>query len=179
MPAERLGPPRDQNFPEYAYAKNRMVYAYKEARKGSGITAKLFLGEWVKIKDLQAQEWIPVTFRGGEGYVRERELTRERHLEIFFIDVDQGDSILIQTPEKRKNGSNFLFQQQKGTLIMKSDFPLMDIFGMMKRIYMKVKKKFINLLSIRGMTKSKFTNILTTKTKTTTADTQEKNTTRI
>lgn len=102
MPTERLGPPRDPNFPEYAYAKNRMVYAYKKARKGSGVAAKLFLGEWVKIKDLQAQEWIPVTFRGGEGYVRECELTRTRHLEMFFIDVDQGDSILIQTPDDRR-----------------------------------------------------------------------------
>ena len=102
MPLERLGPPRDPNFPEYAYAKNRMVYAYKKARKNSGVAAKLFLGEWVKIKDPHAREWIPVSFRGGEGYVREDELTRDRHLELFFIDVDQGDSILIQTPDDRR-----------------------------------------------------------------------------
>lgn len=102
MPLERLGPPRDPNFPEYAYAKNRMVYAYKKARKNSGVAAKLFLGEWVKIKDPHAREWVPVSFRGGEGYVREDELTRDRHLELFFIDVDQGDSILIQTPDDRR-----------------------------------------------------------------------------
>lgn len=102
MPAERLGPSRDQNFPEYAYAKKRMVYAYKEARTGSGVAAKLFLGEWVKIKDPHATGWIPVAFRGGEGYVQEDELTRDRQLEIFFIDVDQGDSMLIQTPDDRR-----------------------------------------------------------------------------
>ena len=40
--------------------------------------------------------------RGGTGYVPPENLTRTRFLEIFFIDVDQGDSILIQTPDDRR-----------------------------------------------------------------------------
>lgn len=102
MPKESLGPPRDPNFPDYAYAKGKLVYAYKGPKKDSQVAAKLFLGEWVKIKGPAEHGWIPVAFRGGAGYVRENELTRDRQLEVFFIDVEQGDSILIQTPDDRR-----------------------------------------------------------------------------
>ncbi|MBN2431898.1 MAG: MBL fold metallo-hydrolase, partial [Acidobacteria bacterium] len=43
-----------------------------------------------------------VRFRGGSGFIRRNQLGPQRHLEIFFNDVDQGDSILIQTPEDQR-----------------------------------------------------------------------------
>jgi hypothetical protein len=34
--------------------------------------------------------------------VNSRDLSRSRQLEIFFIAVDQGNAILIQTPQDRR-----------------------------------------------------------------------------
>jgi beta-lactamase superfamily II metal-dependent hydrolase len=45
---------------------------------------------------------VRVRYRGGRGYVSKSHITRERQLEIYFIDVDQGDAILIQTPDDRR-----------------------------------------------------------------------------
>jgi beta-lactamase superfamily II metal-dependent hydrolase len=66
--------------------------------------ANLFLGEWMKVLDEQAPASgrVHVAYRGGEGYVALADLTRRRHLEIYFIDVGQGDGILLQTPEDRR-----------------------------------------------------------------------------
>ena len=40
-----------------------------------------------------------VKFHGGEGYVPKESIGDNRVLEIYFIDVEQGDSILIETPD--------------------------------------------------------------------------------
>jgi beta-lactamase superfamily II metal-dependent hydrolase len=42
---------------------------------------------------------VKVRARGQEGYVRQSDLGDERLLEIYFIDVGQGDGLLIVTPE--------------------------------------------------------------------------------
>jgi beta-lactamase superfamily II metal-dependent hydrolase len=62
------------------------------------------MGEWMKLlgdPDPSAR-WVEVVFRGGRGFVKAKELSPDRHLEVFFIDVDQGDSTLIQTPDDRR-----------------------------------------------------------------------------
>ena len=42
-----------------------------------------------------------VKVRGKEGWIRNAELTTESLLEIYFIDVGQGDGVLIRTPDHR------------------------------------------------------------------------------
>jgi len=103
MPETMLNEALDPNFPDYAYAASPLVPVF-EKPSGSKRMANLFLGEWMKVLDkpIPAQGRIHVRYRGGEGYVERDELTRKRHLEIFFIDVSQGDGILIQTPEDRR-----------------------------------------------------------------------------
>jgi beta-lactamase superfamily II metal-dependent hydrolase len=66
--------------------------------------ANLFLGEWMKVTDKPTSQAsrVHVRYRGGEGYVAPQDVSRTRHLEIFFIDVSQGDGILIQTPDDRR-----------------------------------------------------------------------------
>ncbi len=68
------------------------------------IVAKLFVGEWVDVGEevLIAGEETKVRFRGGTGYVPSESIGTERTLEIYFIDVGQGDSILIQTPDDKR-----------------------------------------------------------------------------
>jgi len=105
MPGIQLSDNRDNKFPRYVYARNPLVDVFKErsSRKKSKV-AKLFMGEWMKILDeeIPGRGRIHVRYRGGKGYVHPDDLSWDRHLEIFFIDVYQGDSILIQTPDDRR-----------------------------------------------------------------------------
>ena len=77
------------------------VYA---AATGKSVVARLLLGEWVKpTADIAgAKGRIQVRYRGGTGYIDDPELLGPRCLEIYFIDVGQGDAILIQTPEDHR-----------------------------------------------------------------------------
>ena len=103
MPEELLNNPLDLEFPDYAYAARALVKVYKNRTGGKG-AANLFLGEWMKVMDekISATRRVHVRYRGGEGYVEPGDLSKNRHLEIFFIDVSQGDGILIQTPDDRR-----------------------------------------------------------------------------
>lgn len=103
MPPSLFGKPLDPKFPQYAYAARSLVKVFKNRTGGTGV-ANVFLGEWMKILDkpVPAAGRVHVGYRGGQGYVDPADLTRKRHLEIFFIDVSQGDGILIQTPDDRR-----------------------------------------------------------------------------
>ena len=95
----------DPQFPDYAFAADPLVHVYRR-RTGSAKVATVFIGEWMKVVEtggaVPTTGRVQVAFRGGRGYVDPTQLTRSRHLEIFFIDVEQGDSILIQTPDDRR-----------------------------------------------------------------------------
>lgn len=103
MPPNDLSRVVDPKFPSYVYASKPLVPVFAK-ETGAKKIANLFLGEWMKLLDgsVPADGRVRVRFRGGSGYVDAAGLSRYRHLEIFFIDVDQGDSILIQTPNDRR-----------------------------------------------------------------------------
>jgi competence protein ComEC len=63
--------------------------------------ANLFVGDWTKLLNV-SQEEAEIKFRGGQGYVSDNAIGEERLLELYFIDVGQGDSILIQTADDRR-----------------------------------------------------------------------------
>ena len=104
MPDINLGESRDPKFPLYVYAKNTLVNVYKERSGSNTKLARLFMGEWMKILDEEIPEQgrIFVRYRGGKGYVKRVDLSWQRLLEVYFIDVSQGDAILIQTPDDRR-----------------------------------------------------------------------------
>jgi beta-lactamase superfamily II metal-dependent hydrolase len=45
--------------------------------------------------------WIKVKARGKEGWVKKAQLGGKSLLEVYFIDVGQGDGVLIRTPDHR------------------------------------------------------------------------------
>ncbi len=71
---------------------------------GKKVVASVFLGEWMKMlpqKNLKSKRAC-VHFRGGTGWVETDCIGTKRQLEVYFIDVGQGDSILIQTPDDQR-----------------------------------------------------------------------------
>jgi hypothetical protein len=129
MPANDLANVVDKTYPDYAYTAKPLVAIY-DSLKGKKVVANLLIGEWVKILDkpIPDEGRINVRFRGGTGYVLPENLTRSRFLEIFFIDVDQGDSVLIQTPDDREGrlkkygGSEQVYEKSlHGVVHLRSD----------------------------------------------------------
>ena len=106
MPAD-LRNVLDPRYPDYVYAKDPLVPIYK-SKTGRSKAATVLLGEWLKIDTAggvlpdNTDSRVPVKFRGGRGFAPMDRLTRTRQLEMYFIDVDQGDSVLIQTPDDRR-----------------------------------------------------------------------------
>lgn len=66
--------------------------------KGTGMT--LLWGDRVKVLGTSGSH-VKVKARGKEGYVRQSELGGQSLLEFYFIDVGQGDGVLIRTPDHR------------------------------------------------------------------------------
>ena len=89
---------------KYRFVKELMIGAYdnsRDSKKKRRLEANLFVGEWAKLLGKDGKE-AKIKFRGGEGYVPEDSIGEERVLEIYFIDVGQGDAILIQTPDDKR-----------------------------------------------------------------------------
>lgn len=88
---------------DYRWTKGLVTKVYSDRRSNlpRKIVARLFVGEWVKcLKDFG--EELRIRFRGGDGYVLSKSIGNERVLEIYFIDVGQGDAILIQTADDKR-----------------------------------------------------------------------------
>lgn len=90
--------PNDYRFTKVPLAK---ITAESDGKKE---VARVFLGEWMKLlpekKPANGRTWV--RYRGGKGWVATKELGPQRLLELFFIDVGQGDAILIQTPDDQR-----------------------------------------------------------------------------
>jgi beta-lactamase superfamily II metal-dependent hydrolase len=69
------------------------------------ITAKkqLLWGDFVRLtgKEDETKKWVEVDSRGVKGWVKKTELQKKRILEVIFIDIGQGDSCLIVTPQDK------------------------------------------------------------------------------
>jgi beta-lactamase superfamily II metal-dependent hydrolase len=89
---------------KYRWTNQLVTNAYSQPAKADGreLVAHLLAGEWIKLKDQVVGDEQAVNFRGGEGYIAKAAIGENRLLEIYFIDVEQGDSILIQTPDDRR-----------------------------------------------------------------------------
>jgi len=98
MSGDVLAEARDAEA-DYRWTKRLIANVYSHPRPQDRRTvAHLFVGEWVKHLEAVGAE-ARIRFRGGEGYIDAADLSDHRVLEIYFIDVGQGDAILIQTPD--------------------------------------------------------------------------------
>jgi beta-lactamase superfamily II metal-dependent hydrolase len=70
---------------------------------GKKAIAHLLWGDRVKLKpdSENAGDLVKVSARGRVGFVNKTHLSNEPLLELYFIDVGQGDGILIKTPDEK------------------------------------------------------------------------------
>lgn len=91
---------------DYRWVKTLTTTVYNvpnEMAKKKGerkAVANLFVGDWTKL--IESGEEVHISFRGGEGYTAPAAVGNEEVLEIYFIDVGQGDAILLQTADDKR-----------------------------------------------------------------------------
>ena len=109
---------------EYCWIKPLFSNVYNNpSGQKKKVVAHLLVGSWVKKLGPPVGTKNPevnIEFNGGKGWIADKELCNERLLHIYFLDVRQGDSILVETPESKrilidggKNGSALSFLRWK------------------------------------------------------------------
>ena len=79
--------------------KNSRLY---QSASGSKTITIMIYGEEVETLGLDQNDRTKVRFRGNTGWVNKEDLRNDPVLEIYFIDVGQGDSTFIVTPARKK-----------------------------------------------------------------------------
>ncbi len=77
----------------------------REDPQGKGaknLVKHLFWGDTVKLDGNIKNGWYPVQSRDEKGWMKEQDLQDEPLLDIIFLDVGQGDSCFIVTPNDEK-----------------------------------------------------------------------------
>jgi beta-lactamase superfamily II metal-dependent hydrolase len=77
--------------------------------KGNAVT-HLIWGDWVKELGPREGDWIKVYGRRKIGWIHKKDLQENQLLELDFVDIGQGDSCLVTTPE----GGRFLVDAGEG-----------------------------------------------------------------
>lgn len=89
----------------------------KKLKKKEGPKAleQLLWGDYVGVRGPSKDGWVRVcTRRVKEGWVREKEIQKDRLLEVIFVDIGQGDGSLVVTPDDKHilidagEGDNFI-----------------------------------------------------------------------
>ncbi len=62
----------------------------------------LIFGDVVEVMGAAVNGRVPIEFRGRKGFISESHLGDKPVLELYFIDVGQGDSTFIVTPKRKK-----------------------------------------------------------------------------
>lgn len=79
--------------------KTSQLYKYSTGRKRRMV---LIFGDEVETTGPPVNGRVPVEFRGRRGFIREDHLSEKPALELYFIDVGQGDSTFVVTPGRKK-----------------------------------------------------------------------------
>lgn len=82
----------------YVTAKTSRLY---ENDSGLAYHTVLIFGDEVSVTNQVSNGRRKASFRGREGWMKEEDLGEEPSLELYFIDVGQGDSTFIVTPGRK------------------------------------------------------------------------------
>lgn len=94
------------------FAAYPSVVVYKtpgDKSKRNAVT-HLIWGDWIKDLGPRDGDWVKVRGRRKIGWIHKKDIQENRLLELDFVDIGQGDSCLIGTPE----GRHFLVDAGEG-----------------------------------------------------------------
>lgn len=83
------------------YTNDKTTTIYK-THNGKSYDNILIYGDEVELIGSEKNGRIPIKFRNRKGWINKNELSSNSCLEIYFIDVGQGDSTFIVTPKRKK-----------------------------------------------------------------------------
>lgn len=84
------------------YISQPSVVMYKTNKEDRNAEVNhLILGDWVRYLGPIRGAWCKIYSRGDEGWIRKKELSNQRVLEVNFLDIGQGDSVHMVTPDDR------------------------------------------------------------------------------
>lgn len=83
---------------QYAGNPETNVYA---AETGNRKVNRILLGTWAGMIEDNGNDRVKVVTAGPDGWIERNELRDSMCLKVFYIDVQQGDGILIEAPGKR------------------------------------------------------------------------------
>jgi beta-lactamase superfamily II metal-dependent hydrolase len=86
------------------YAGYPSVVVYKtpgDRSKGNAVT-HLIWGDEIKELGQREGDWVRVHARRKIGWIHKKDLQENRLLELDFVDIGQGDSCLVSTPDGRR-----------------------------------------------------------------------------
>jgi len=84
----------------YQYITNKTSYLYENANDGKW-SMVLIYGDEVEVTGAEVNQRTPVKYRDRQGYIKKDHLGPSPVLEVYYIDVGQGDSTFIVTPDRK------------------------------------------------------------------------------
>ena len=84
---------------DFAFAGYPSAFVF-ETPNGEKID-HLIWGDFIRLLGPEIDDWVSVRIRGTTGWMRKRDIQRERLLEINFVDIGQGDGCFIVTPDDK------------------------------------------------------------------------------
>ncbi|HSK70461.1 MAG TPA: MBL fold metallo-hydrolase [Pyrinomonadaceae bacterium] len=90
------------------YAGYPTAFVYKEPNGRSPKIGHLLWGTWIEHQEEEQGDWAKVRIRGWDlnrqrkiGWMRKSDFQTNRVLEVYFVDVAQGDGCLVITPDDK------------------------------------------------------------------------------
>ena len=85
---------------KYAAKNESPVYESVSKNKGVKIINRLLMGTYVGISE-EVDDFFKVVTAGPDGWMKKSDLTDHMGLKVFFLDVGQGDGVLIEVGNLR------------------------------------------------------------------------------
>jgi beta-lactamase superfamily II metal-dependent hydrolase len=90
------------------YATYPSVFV-REAPKSRTVVDHLLWGDFLREIGPREDGWVQVKGRGGaEGWIKDTEFTKDRVIEICFVDIGQGDGSLVVVPGASPEEDRFI-----------------------------------------------------------------------
>ncbi|CAN5704459.1 hypothetical protein BH24ACI1_BH24ACI1_18030 [soil metagenome] len=90
------------------YAGYPTAFVYKEPNGRSNKIGHLLWGTWIEHQEEEDGNWAKVRIRGWDlnrqkkiGWMRKSDFQENRVVEVYFVDVAQGDGCLVITPDNK------------------------------------------------------------------------------